>query len=759
MANVMFKRGPQKNLDAMTSYVNGAFYLTTDTDRLYVAQSESELVELNKSIHTIANYAALPKTPTATSVNGGPAGSEVALGQFYYITDGNMLVVCSNIGASTIGWTQINPDHVFTVEDFVIGGSNGVGLSAAEISAITPATGDYNDTDHTLTFYYNYTYDESGTPKKKNGAFKITRDQLTNLAGVSVDIGATVNGTSGVATIKTSGSGSNTAGHGFTVTPGTNVNITGSGNNITVAATDTSYVTTVETGANPHVAIEEKINGSKSGTDIGFDITGDGTYIKAQGSATGVAISHLSPSSLGGAKTNIGNNNGGTLNDGTEFKIPKISTDAAGHVTALSDVTLKMPSYQQPTLSVAAENGTDLVVELEDAHGYTTGQTVMHALSTKIGDTVYGYDTALPVYTKDEIDFKFRGLDAMRFMGTISTTAGVPVSGIERGDTYKITGTNVKVNNSPVNDGDLIVATGTETNGVLTSVTWVVIPAGDDIDTTYAFSAAINGAAGSNQVKLILTNDKNPTDVQNVVIKGDDDIGVSISSDQIQIAHKGAAATATTAGVQTWQQGSQKNFITGVTTDSTGHLTGYTVQPVELADVNWTASVDTNGTNKAKIFLKKDGFDNETSVGIDGDGVIIAAKNTDGTAVNLTHKSQPNLTNATGTYGSASSQATTQQTFNVPAIQVDSYGHITSIQNKEVAVRTPNYQFDTTVVPEIGSNSGVQFAQFNLTLTDESDDTFTTEELLRLNSSTLSFKNAIRNGSEQVTIDLEWGTF
>jgi hypothetical protein len=50
MANVMFKRGTHAALKQLQSYVDGCFYLTTDTDRLYVAQSSSELVELNKSI-------------------------------------------------------------------------------------------------------------------------------------------------------------------------------------------------------------------------------------------------------------------------------------------------------------------------------------------------------------------------------------------------------------------------------------------------------------------------------------------------------------------------------------------------------------------------------------------------------------------------------------------------------------------------------------------------------------------------------------
>jgi hypothetical protein len=61
MANVFFKRGSQTALNTLidqvksnsATFVDGSFYLTTDTDRLYVAQSSTELVELNKSITTI----------------------------------------------------------------------------------------------------------------------------------------------------------------------------------------------------------------------------------------------------------------------------------------------------------------------------------------------------------------------------------------------------------------------------------------------------------------------------------------------------------------------------------------------------------------------------------------------------------------------------------------------------------------------------------------------------------------------------------
>lgn len=97
MANVFFKRGSHNQLptSGTSSVVDGAFYLTTDTHRLYVGQG-TDLVELNKSITSVASISNLPT-------------SNVAVGQFYYVTGSNILCYYSGTGEDN-GWVQINPD-------------------------------------------------------------------------------------------------------------------------------------------------------------------------------------------------------------------------------------------------------------------------------------------------------------------------------------------------------------------------------------------------------------------------------------------------------------------------------------------------------------------------------------------------------------------------------------------------------------------------------------------------------------------------
>ena len=53
MANVKFLKGTQESFNKLHEFTDGAFYLTTDTDRLYFAQSQRECVPLNQFIRTV----------------------------------------------------------------------------------------------------------------------------------------------------------------------------------------------------------------------------------------------------------------------------------------------------------------------------------------------------------------------------------------------------------------------------------------------------------------------------------------------------------------------------------------------------------------------------------------------------------------------------------------------------------------------------------------------------------------------------------
>lgn len=95
MAQVMFKKGLSTALPK-TGLVEGAFYLTTDTDKLYICNDGNKLSLLNQVVHNVANIAALP------------AIADAAVGEFYYCVGENVLA--TKKAADDTSWTQINAD-------------------------------------------------------------------------------------------------------------------------------------------------------------------------------------------------------------------------------------------------------------------------------------------------------------------------------------------------------------------------------------------------------------------------------------------------------------------------------------------------------------------------------------------------------------------------------------------------------------------------------------------------------------------------
>ena len=95
MANVYFKRGHQAALDALTTFTEGSFYLTDDTNRLYFAQSSNNLVPLNQFI----------KIHEGNGMPSAKTGEILEDGDFYYLAASNVLAIYKNGN-----WMQINPD-------------------------------------------------------------------------------------------------------------------------------------------------------------------------------------------------------------------------------------------------------------------------------------------------------------------------------------------------------------------------------------------------------------------------------------------------------------------------------------------------------------------------------------------------------------------------------------------------------------------------------------------------------------------------
>jgi hypothetical protein len=188
MADVLFKRGSQTDLDALrvnsdkTKRIPGAFYLTEDSHRLYVGinNDNNDIVPVNEGITTVETLNQLPNPSTADD-------KKLTTGQFYYVykdNSGNALNVLAIYNGQE--WIQINSNTDTTISSFT--------QTVSVSSGTATIKGDIKDS--------------SGTTKSSN--FKITvaggltlsvntaKDTLTiDASALQQDLGHTVD-TSGV---------------------------------------------------------------------------------------------------------------------------------------------------------------------------------------------------------------------------------------------------------------------------------------------------------------------------------------------------------------------------------------------------------------------------------------------------------------------------------------------------------------------------------------------------------------------------------
>ena len=234
----------------------------------------------------------------------------------------------------------------------------------------------------------------------------------------------------------------------------------------------------------------------------------------------------------------------------------------------------------------------------------TTGNSLVAPTTTVTPTITYG-DTgassavfvsgtaALSVYTKSEVDTKIsaelKAINAMTFKGTIGTNVGdvstdLPTSNVSNGDVYKVSSAGDYNNNlqAGCKVGDMFIATGTEGNdGYIpaNSLDWSYIPSGDDEVITYSFR--YNSTSGA--IELV---NNNGSAVSSITVGTD--LTASGSGTSLTISHDTVTRTNTTGTAQSSTAGSNFTFnvITGITTSSTGHITGVETTAITVNDTS-----------------------------------------------------------------------------------------------------------------------------------------------------------------------------
>lgn len=745
MANILFKRGLQANLPKNGSAVDGAFYLTTDTNRLY-AGIGTNVVDLNKYIRTFSTLGALESD-----------WSNAQLGDFAYIQEGNILATYTTVNGVN-KWVQINPDTNVDTS-----------LSSATFTKETVKVNDANTIEITLSLTEKdingkVITDADGNTKTITTSFVLSSEDIASITtDIAVDLESSVTA-DGVATLKIGGTGADKAVDADTVSikGAGSVAISGSKNEIIITGTDndTKYdLLTKESADKGIVTLKDSNN-----VEDDVKINGDGTWIKINSDAAGnVNIVHNGPGT-GSAVT--------TTDSGADGIIPKetpkftavvgVEADSKGHITGVKTTEFTLPdsNFTLGVTEVDMDGNPDTTediytsqVLLKNAAGKNIGvadiKTAFKATVDGTQITVNNGDVLGSFYSAGEIDRKLQVVDAMHYGGTVANSAKLAekvAAGVSIGDTYKASADFTLVNGDKtisVSAGDILIANGTEVNGKLTDVVWDYIESGADTDTTYTLTSANN--------QLVLGASTGGTTT--IDVAGDNKhIDVTAADNKLTVAHR----TITQQDVNKTAEAPVTAFaaVTDVKRNDAGHVTGIETTNYTIQDMS----------NKLLLDAEAPGFSLANAAGAaqqtvnfeDGEKIAISGE-VDESGKILTIKADHEKLTATSTKGTDTPVALDGNGIvtAVTGVSVDEYGHISGYTTTDYKIGA-----ETNTLYDLGVSSNGEGTTATLALTDSNG----VADTVTLTSANLTLTSVAGTGEStkvggSVSIDFVWGTF
>lgn len=689
MANVMFKRGLSTNLPTGSNIVDGAFYLTTDTNHLYIGKDvagNKSLAKINGNIHSVAS---LPATGEA--------------GEFYYLPGQNILAYYDN-GK----WVQLNPNTDTKLTKASITKNAEKSDNSKIVYDVTLGLKDINNQDLTPVT----------TELEINSA-----DVTGIVTQTAVEVGASV--ANKVATIKTSGAGS--AGTGFTITGGNNVTIGGSNNAITIDAVDTTYSL-----APNGTKIELKNNSDAAVGAVEF--VDDDKWVEVSNDNGKIKVAHIGSDS---ATENASSGNT-KLKDEDTFKVITGLTIEKGHVTGYNTATY---AVQDTTYTIDAEldSAKSVKISLKDENNVVADTAVVD-ISSKVKVNGQSYDikpsgeiTLPDYYTKSDIDNQHQAINAMVYKGIVDSEHPLPTEGVKIGWTYKVNEAGT-YGGKVCQIGDLLIANGTETNGILSSITWDHIDTSDFEDTTYDLRVENN--------HIVLYN--NVTTGKDEIFLNDDDVVIlTAANDTIEAKHKGITITKPAATKSALTHSGEFTVITGLEDDKHGHITKINTTKFTLPASGDKVTAD---ANNVKLTFKDVADAVQGSIDLNGSDVIsVTGASTDNK--NLVATIAHNTITKNNTTGTA--QPKHNETFNVvESISYNDYGHVTGVKTTTVTLPTLPQETTYRIDGPESITKGVKYS-----LKNNSDDVKGTP--IEIISNTLEVKAS----NSQTTVELVWGSF
>lgn len=731
MADLMFKRGKQAALNTIINErkaVDGCFYLTEDTNRLYVGQGDNTApILLNQTVQVVNRLEDLPGSPPATD------------NDFYYVKNLNILAVYDSSSESK--WVQINPDtdtnDIVTVDN----------IEFAKSSTSEQAV------EYTLTLKQKK-YNIDGTEVQDDDLTDLTAtltlktEDVANIVPEAAQVGLKTKDLASGVEIFTQGNGSDGT-KLITLAPGDNIDdiSADADGKITIKAHNNTYVAevVVNDGAVSLQLIDEVDETTsnikfKNGKDI--VITGDTTD-------DSISISH----SIYNTKNAAVNNKSNLIANESLEIISAINLDN-GHISSIETSTLTMPVDTHLVDGVQHEDNSWI------------------ATLTDNDENTWNIDFSDDAETLEKklTDYINQGLAAANTALTYKTTISDPrildtLSDVEVGDVYLLD-TNITVSDISYRKGDLFIATSKSGKaGVLESddLEWTYVSSGDEliIDTLFKGVATIagktditdtndNGSASFNITAVVNAadgSDNTPSDNQSLkIIAGQDleiinNTGASLNNKVATMRHK-----TVTTGRST---GENKNDVTEITAISgieidNGHITN-----IENTTYKF-ATYELSGNNNKIVIM--DSAESECgSVNVTNDTWINAS--VENNVLNINHADPNTATHQISVTNT--SQLTENNDLNIiSAISYDDKGHITQVDVTKLT--TPR---DTTYKYYVADENSDKLTQDKVVsnprlILEDRDETKWTAQMSSENTSL-----EVQGSQNKVSFNLVWGTF
>lgn len=756
--NVQFLKGTQTELNGKTSYQAGAFYLTEDTERLYYAKDNNNLLYLNKYVITVADKSNLP---AIASVNPG---------DLYYIK--NINVLCTKQDSSSTAWTQINTN---TDQAYRTTGLNIKSLTTDEIGALSNLGIESGKEDQYLVFSLKV------NQKKKDFINGGTESDITSAEEASeshlvIPIADVINNLSVgvVATKEANGIKISTTGSGSD--PQKTILITGSGD-ASISSTDDGFNVSAapydiafdpgNQNSNPKIILK------KDGTDkTTIDVT-PGLDIDFSGSGNNsFKINHKeytykAENELPEAQTDYADS---TFNIITGVEVTN------GHITAVKKGTVKLPTFvnSDTRLSgVSFNSDGSMSFAMKDVLGNDLDpiDSDKGLYYTFNGTRYYNQaDLSNVVATKADLVT----LNAMVYKGTLNSQTEYEALQAEEkvkiGYTYLVNAATLEFNadKQKAKRGDLLIATSAkeeeESNGYIAKedIVWTKVESGDEVDTQYELS--------SSGTDIILKASTDLTENQwDKVTLGTEDGGaidiVGEAGNIININHKKPTITETdsTSTATSISHGGDFLAISDIAVNEYGHITAYTAKKYQLpSDNNTTYYITADSTSSpSKAILKSSQGSDSGSIKVVGDTNTPIVVTTASNATNLTSKGDITFTVAHGNVtatdtqapGTANSLASGGTLTYVKEVKRNAQGHVTEIVRDKVTLfKDTTYTLSGATIASSTSNGTT-----TLTVTDTLKDSneVKTTSAFSLSSSSL----ALSANEKTITMNLEWGSF